>query len=612
MVNCETIATANVGLLMKILPAFVLLLVILFAPNALTDDSPLSADIDLLLKEQQLTGIVWSAYSGSGLLSGASGMADVARQIRMPRDAKVHVGSVTKTVLALGVLRLISAGRLSLDTDVEQLLPTLNWHNPWRDSAPVRVLHLLEHTAGLDNIRLWQFLSIRPTPDTPLVDAFPTSRSDLLRLRSKPGSQYSYSNMGYTLLGLVIEAVSGQRYEDYLEQALLLPLDMRDSSFRLVDQSADPRLAMGYVGPNQPQTSVTMFLRPAGQFTTTAYDMLKLMDFILGEGRIDQAPWVRPELMKRLGRSTTTDAVKSGLDNSHGLALASRDRHGVLGYCHPGTSFGFRAYLCLFPKERKAFFYAINADSEVADYEAFNQLFIEYLEVGKEASVDAAANSITLSGYTGLYVLSPNNMQQFAWVDWLFNSIWISETEGALLIHSLQQAQRRLAPVTDTVFRAMDRQLSSHVFMGVGGTTLSDGLKTYRATSPYWLLANYLALLLGLVGFLYVLIRGSVLMVLWRPSAARMLLLPYLNIVAFAVPVYLFFQQNYLEFGDKTAASALLAALSIALPVSLLIALVAMLKTGRARKLDLLGSGALLQLCLLFFWVDVFPLAAWM
>ena len=76
-------------------------------------------------------------------------------------------------------------------------------------------------------------LSVTPTPNTPLIEAF-KSRNTLLNTRSQPGSQYLYSNIGYQLLAMVIEAVTKQRYETYLDQALLKPLGMLDSTFYFI------------------------------------------------------------------------------------------------------------------------------------------------------------------------------------------------------------------------------------------------------------------------------------------------------------------------------------------------------------------------------------------
>lgn len=272
---------------------------------------------------------------------------------------KMHVGSVTKSVLAMGVLHLIFEERLMLDTNVESLLSELNFDNAWSDRSPIKVKNLLDHTSGLDNIRMWQLLSTKPLPNTPLEEAFESSQHNLLKIRTELGTQYSYSNMGYTLLAMVIEAVTNERYEYFLDVNLLTPLEMHDSSFAFISQRgqfADPLLAMGYYENNVAQAAVPSYLRPAGQFTTTAPDMAKFMMFVLGDGKVNGEGFVRPEHMNMLTEPLGTEAHIAGLNIGHGLAFAKRDRHNVLGMCHPCTTFGFRAYICLFPDENKGFF----------------------------------------------------------------------------------------------------------------------------------------------------------------------------------------------------------------------------------------------------------------
>ncbi|BBN81401.1 hypothetical protein PA25_13860 [Pseudoalteromonas sp. A25] len=231
------------------------------------DDTPtFDKQVQELITQEELTGITWATIEDQQINIGSFGYANVSRSEAMQTTHKMHVGSVAKSVIAMGVLRLITQGELSLETDVEYLLSELSFDNPWKGTSPIMVKHLLAHTAGLDNIRMWQFLSTSPSADTPLSDAFPGEDETLLKVRFKPGTQYVYSNMGYTLLAMVIEKVTGQRYESYLDFELLKPLAMNNSTFEFVSQvgdKADPLLAMGYHEDNVEQSAVAMYLTSA-------------------------------------------------------------------------------------------------------------------------------------------------------------------------------------------------------------------------------------------------------------------------------------------------------------------------------------------------------------
>ncbi|WP_439100338.1 serine hydrolase domain-containing protein [Congregibacter sp.] len=571
-----------------------------------------SQRLDLILEDEALPGIAWTFVDKSEVLSGGNGYADISSAKSMTASTKVQVGSVTKTLLAVGVLHLIFEGRLALDANVEVLLPSLNWGNPWRGEAPITIRHLLEHTGGLDNLRMWQFLNSGVSPDTPLAEAFPNDHDHLLRLRTRPGSQYSYSNMGYALLGMVIEKVTSERYEDYLNREVLQPLGMLDSSFSFITQDQDPRLAMGYFEGAVPQKSVPLFLRPAGQFTTTAADMQFFLRFLLGSGSLNGGQFVASEHMENLGRPSTTDAFHAGLTMGHGLALAARDRHGVIGECHPGETFGFRAQLCVFRQEQKAFFFAVNGDDEVADYERLTAYFIDAMNIKPLAQTPVIPNG-ALEQYAGLYTLAPANMAEFAWLDWVFNSIWLSvdRQRNGLLLHSLQAQPRLLLPLGDGLFRDVERSVASHVFMGKANTVLSYGLITWKKASPLPLLLAWASLVAGAVGVLYIILRGAWLTLRGTSFANSALFLPWICLMAFAIPAYLYSRQSFLQFGELTVASALLTLVSGLLPLSLGFAL---FQVRRRRKLilpDLLAVLVSLQLCLMLVFQGELPMVFW-
>src|SRR5699024_1127364 len=112
------------------------------------------------------------------------------------------------------------------------------------------------------------------------------------------------------------------------------------------------------------------------QFTTTAHDMALFSRFIMSDGRIGSETFIDANLLHAMGRPFETEAASAGLPAGYGLGLTRRDRHGVVGRCHSGNTIGYRAMLCTFPQQQKAFFVAVNTDSEAAGYERFNALLV--------------------------------------------------------------------------------------------------------------------------------------------------------------------------------------------------------------------------------------------
>lgn len=582
----------------------------------------LEAEFAAGLKEEGLAGAVWSEILPDGTVKvGASGLRDAARQVPMQADTRMQVGSVGKVALALGVLRLISEDKLTLDTPLQQVLPELALRNPWLASDPVRIRHLLAHTSGLDNVRFWQAFSLQPAPDTPLAAAF-DGGGNLLRVRTRPGSRYAYSNMGYGLLGMVIEKVTGQPYERYLDAQLLQSLGMADSTFAFVSQTgaqADPRLAMGYFEHGVAQPAVPQYLRPAAQFTTTAADMGKLAQFLMGDGKLQGTQFIDLALMGALSEPAGTDAAQAGLATGHGLALAVRDRHNVVGACHPGTAVGFRAMLCIYPEQDSAFFVAFNTDAERADYERFNRLLLRDLELPLRAPAPQGTPAPTVENWQGVYVPSPSAMASMAWVDAVFGFTRVKWDGESLFLIPFQGEPKELEPVGGLLFRASDRSTASHVLMQEDGKhVLSDGLRSYERASMLRMLVLWGSLALGAAGLLYVLVVG-----IWRAALRRLgrgdhLFAPLLSLLALLLPLPFFYFQSYLRLGDVTVASVLLTVATAALPLATAFGLARCWRSrgtaaeaGSWAKWDWVALLAALQLLLVLAWWGLLPLRLW-
>lgn len=590
------------------------------APATDADAGPgVEAAMAATLAAQGLTGAVWAMVGPDGATTVSAAGARDARDGRpMAPGDRVHVGSIAKTLLATGILHLVSEGRLALDAPVSELLPDVAFDNPWSASDPVRLRHLLDHTAGLDDARMWQVFSLAPAADAPLSRAYAGGKG-LLRLRSRPGTRFSYSNMSYGLLGRVVEAVTRERYEHFLEQQLLQPLAMHDSTFAFVTQEgpeADPRLALGHFEHGQVQAAVPAYLRPATQFTTTAADMARFARFLMGDGRIGAQVFIEPELLGAMGVPHGTEAARAGLRVGYGLGLATRDRHGVVGRCHGGDGIGFVAMLCLFPEQQRAWFYSVNTDSEGADYEQFDRLLNRALGVAAPAPLAPAGPSIDPSAWTGWYVPAPNRFAQFAYLDALFGVARLRMDGDSLTFAPLQAPAVTLAAAGGALRRAPDRAWPSHVLLvdADAARVISRGTQSHRQASLGELAPRWLSLAAGVLGLAYVLIAGSTRAIARRLRVAQPLFVPWLAVLALALPLPLFLRQSFLQLGDLTPASALLAASTAALPLAMAFGLYRhwrLRPRGGWARADLLAMLAIGQWALVLATWGLLPLRLW-
>lgn len=584
----------------------------------LASPSELHDRVATVLRQEGLTGAVWATVGADGAIAvDAAGIKDARSGESLEPGDRVHVGSIAKTLLAAGILRLVSEGRLSLETPVSKVLPDVVFDTPWAASDPVRIRHLLDHTSGLDDLRLWQFFSTRADPDTPLARAF--VGDDLLRVRSRPGSRFSYSNMGYTLLGRVIEAITGQRYEPYLDAHLLRPLGMHDSTFGFVSQEgphADPRLAMGHFDDGTAHAAVPIYLRPAGQFTTTARDMGRFARFLMGDGRIDGEIFIDPRWLRAMGEPRGTEAAQTGLQVGYALGLATRDRHGAVGRCHDGSILGYRAMLCVFPQRQRAFFWSVNTDSESPGHrKRLDALFVGALAVAAPTPAAVIA-SVDRDGWDGFYVPAPNRMAAFAYVDTVFGFVHVRREGNALRLAPLQSPASLLTPAGGALFQAPGRTLASHALLTAadGKRVLSTGLQSYARISTLKLALQWISLIAGLLGLAYLLLSGLARLLARRMAPSHPVFVPFLGILALLLPLPLFLRQSFLQLGDLTLASGLLAAVSAALPLAMAVGLVVRVRRGlrgAVAALDALAMLAVLQWMVVLAAWGLLPLQLW-
>jgi CubicO group peptidase (beta-lactamase class C family) len=498
-------------------------------------------------------------------------------------------------------------------------LPNLFPDNPPAGFSDITVRHLLDHTAGLNDAHMWQIFSERADPDAQLITAFPDPKIQL-QVRSQPGSRFSYSNMGYTLLGMILESVVGTRYETYLDEHVLAPLRMHDSTFEFTTQEgekADPTLAWGHVDDGSRYAASSIFLRPAGQFTTTATDLARFAAFLMGDGVLDGRSFVDKALLRSQGKPFGTEAANEGLIAGYALGLGRRDRHGVVGYCHGGNIVGFVAMLCIFPDVDKAFAYSVNTDSETANYGRFDKLLIEALEIAKALPPQTANPASDMSKWHGRYVLSPNRFQMFEYLDTVFGAIKVSAEDGFLALSSLQQDARLLRPAGRYLYSASDRTTTSHVFFrGKQGEYLvSDGFRTYEKVSTAYLTAHWTSIFLGLAGLVWILVAGSISLVRYRSDVFRRPESPAFVASALLIaPLPFFLTQSFMALGDFTIASALLAIVTLLLPIGMLSTIILATKKWRVSRINLLHGLAatfVLQWCAVLMATGMLPFRLW-
>ena len=162
------------------------------------------------------------------------GWADEPMKMRATPATVYHWWSCTKIATAIAILQLQEKGKLSLNDPVVRYLPFFEVHYPSDTSKQVTILNLLNHTSGLPDPSVFTLIRWIHHDEDPPVNQTNLIRKvlpDYSKLKFEPGDNSEYSNIGYLVLGAIIEKVTGIPYEDYIRQNILQPLGMHHTDF---------------------------------------------------------------------------------------------------------------------------------------------------------------------------------------------------------------------------------------------------------------------------------------------------------------------------------------------------------------------------------------------
>jgi CubicO group peptidase (beta-lactamase class C family) len=197
------------------------------------------------LAKDGFAGSLLLSLNGEVLLARGYGLADRAGGRLVTPDTGFDIGSLVKPFTAAAVLQLESQGKLRLEDSIGRFFPKAP-----PDKVRITVRELLDHSSGLPDI---VDASSHPVDYTPAFDYEPVSRDEIVRralnatLMYPPGQKSEYSNLGYSVLGAIIEQVSGQAYEEYVQENIFRPAGMIRTGY-LVPGWKSHELAVGYYG----------------------------------------------------------------------------------------------------------------------------------------------------------------------------------------------------------------------------------------------------------------------------------------------------------------------------------------------------------------------------
>lgn len=471
------------------------------------------------MSQQQIAGAQVSVVrNGETLLVKGYGIDSVdPRRAVDPRQSLFRLGSISKTFTWISIMQLAERGRLKLDDPINDHLPDELDIPDEGFEQPIRIIDLMNHAAGFEDILQGLFSA---------QDATPLSLKEQLQKRRphrvrEPGKLMAYSNYSTALAGAIVAHVSGTEYESYIEQNILTPLGMTHTTFREqyppteglpqpmptelaahMAQNIEARDGAWQALPNEHIVSMA----PAGAAVSTAEDMAKYMIALLDPQRLEAAGVLKAETFAQL-REPSFQVAPGMTAIHHGFfntPLGIDQRLAYDNLSHSGGTLHFRSFMVVIPEADPGMgtlgvFVAANSGPAGRMVQAVpERILAEYFGPRPEAAVNAAQATPTSVGeYAGQY---RSLRRAYTQLEMIFaaGTVPITATKDGYLTMKLGGPPLRFVAIGKDLFRQPDGDLTigflrdprgavSHVVTPVG--TLE---RVGFFMSPQWL-----ALMLG-------------------------------------------------------------------------------------------------------------------
>jgi CubicO group peptidase (beta-lactamase class C family) len=319
------------------------------------------------------------------------GKANLELGVPVEPDMVFRLGSITKQFTAVATLMLAEQGKLSLDDDITKFLPDY----PTKGQR-ITIEHLLTHTSGIKSytsLPEWLALWRKDLTVKEIIDLFKNQPMDFA-----PGERWSYSNSGYILLGAIIEKVSGQTYQEFVEKNIFAPLGMKHSYYDVTVRLI-PRRVVGYSKANEGYQNAA-YLSMTQPFSAGAL-MSSVDDLALWDAALYTEKLVKQQSLKRAWTPRLLNNGKS-THYGYGWSMSTYEGHPIIE--HSGGVNGFATDALRMPADRIFVAILTNKDSMSPGAVAFE---VAALAIGKPYQEPAAIKltASQLDQYVGVYQL---------------------------------------------------------------------------------------------------------------------------------------------------------------------------------------------------------------
>ncbi|MEO8809582.1 MAG: serine hydrolase domain-containing protein [Rhodanobacter sp.] len=353
-------------------------------------------------------GVVSVVKDGKVIFARGYGYADLKTRAPVTADrTSFRIGSTSKLFTWTAVMQLVEQGKLNLDADVNQYL---DFKIPPYDGKPITLRDTMTHTPGFE-----ETAKNLITTDGKPVNLEQYLKSHLPARIFAPGQVVAYSNYGCGLAGYIVQRVSGQDFDDYIEQHIFTPLDMQHSTFRQpLPAALAPLMSESYktASDGKQQAFEIISPAPAGAVTSTAMDMNHFMIAQLQNGQYEGNRILQQATAVEMHKQQHTEAP--GL-NGYALGFYHEDSHGQRIIGHAGDLDYFHTDLHLLLDANVGIFMSFNSagnagGAHVIRSALFDAFLDRYFPAGETAQLPTASTAkADAARVAGWYISSRRN-----------------------------------------------------------------------------------------------------------------------------------------------------------------------------------------------------------
>lgn len=410
-----------------------------FGQEQTTSDSirtipDLQKEIEKVLEDTGTPAVGLALVQGDSTIWVAGlGKANIEKDVEATKKTMFRIGSTSKMFVSLAMLKLQEEGKINLKDKVYDLIPEIEFENPWRSTTPILVEHLLEHTTGWDDIHLTEYALNKPELSLKEgLDFHPHSRKS----RWMPGTRMSYCNSGPPVAAYIVEKITGQNFEDYIKEQFFGPMGMKNSTY--FESDLYKQLGATLYINEEPQPYWNIIVRPSGSINASAEDMANFVKLFIGRGRIDSLQLINASSLKRMETPSSTLGAMAGLEHGYGLSNYTSTYKSFTYQGHNGGVNGGLTDFAYLPNHNLGYVVMINSD-DGSTLTRIANLIREFQTANLASdkrdyiSVDQDSDS-TIDGY---YVSINPRTEMTAFIDQIMNVMTIRSGKNFLKLKGL-------------------------------------------------------------------------------------------------------------------------------------------------------------------------------